>query len=124
MGSDACINLCLRFISCLSSAAPEGLAPPTLSLVDATTLSVSWSAPDRPNDDTVNYLLTISNDRDTPLISDRGSNTSATITDLRPFTAYTVEVLAYNSVGNTSSLANITTGETGECVRRYMYVHE
>ena len=111
--------LCLKFLLCFSSAAPEGLAPPTLSLVDATTLQVSWSAPDQPNDETVNYLLTIFNDRDAPVILDPGFNTSAVVPDLRPFTAYTVEVLAYNSVGNISSLATVTTGETGGCV----YVH-
>lgn len=76
---------------------------------------MSWSAPDRPNDDTLGYLLTISNDRDAPIVLDQGVNTSTIISGLQPFTAYTVEVLAYNSIGNISSSANITTGETGEC---------
>ena len=87
--------------------------PPTLLLLDSTTLAVSWSAPEQPNGNIVRYELTILNGTSTPLILDQGLNTSTALHNLRPFTNYSVRVTVYNTVGNTSAASSITTGETG-----------
>ena len=99
------------------TAAPEGLTPPNLSLLNATTLEVSWSAPEQPNDNITRYELTISNGTTTPLTLDQGTDTSTVVYSLRPYTNYTVQVTAYNTVGNTSAANSIRTGETG------LYIH-
>ena len=93
--------------------APEGLLPPTLTLPAATTLQVSWSAPEQPNGNITRYELKISNNTGISLTLDQGLNTSAVIYDLRAFTNYSVCLTAYNSVGNTSATSEIQTGETG-----------
>ena len=93
--------------------APEGLLPPDLFLLDATTLAVSWSAPEQPNDNITRYELKIYNNTDSSLMLDQGKNTSAVVYNLRPFTNYSICLTAYNSVGNTSATGKIQTEETG-----------
>ena len=100
--------------------APEGLAPPTLLLQNSTTVQVSWTPPETPNGIITHYELVISNDRDTPLTLDLGLSTSTIVSDLQPFTEYTVYLFVYNSVGSTNATASIITGETGEGI--YIYV--
>ena len=107
----------------ITCAAPEGLAPPDLTLLNATTLYVSWSAPDQPNDNITRYELTIANSSGSPLILDQGPNTSTVISNLRPFTNYSVTLTAYNSVGSTSAVADIQTGEKGQRYCQLLYFH-
>lgn len=111
------MNLCtyITHITLSLPTAPEGLRPPILSLLNATTLEVSWSAPEQANDNITQYELLISNATSTSIVLDQGLNTSAVVYNLRPFTNYTVRVTVYNSVGSTSAEDSITTGETGQC---------
>lgn len=111
------MSLCTHISNSLSlHTAPEGLRPPILSLRNATTLEVSWSAPEQPNDNITGYELTISSVSSSPIVLDQGLNTLTVIYNLQPFTSYFVTVTVYNSVGNTSAESNITTGETGQCL--------
>lgn len=118
------------YISCFLSVAPEGLRPPTLSLLNATTVAVAWSAPEKPNDNITRYELTISRGENVYFTLDQGMNTSAILCNLQPFTNYSVRVTVYNTVGNTSATEYIQTGETGKyilqrccCVHVSIHVH-
>lgn len=94
--------------------APEGLAAPTLSLIDATTLLAEWTAPSQPNGMLQSYRLSLSNSSHL-LTYDTGLNTSLVVPFLRPFTLYEVFITVNNTVGSVDSpTVNITTGETGE----------
>ena len=98
----------------LSSIAPEGLAAPMLTLLNATTLLVQWSPPSHPNGLLTSYQLTLTNSSVT-LVQDAGLETSAIINNLQPFTFYEVFVTVNNTVGSVDSpVVNITTGETGK----------
>ena len=107
-------NALMRIYLSFPSPAPEGLAAPTLSLVDATTLLVEWSAPSQPNGIILSYQFSVINSSHS-LTFDVGLNMSATIGSLIPFTLYEVFVGANNSVGGVNSPAiNITTGMAGK----------
>ena len=101
------------FPSCIYIA-PEGLAVPSLSLVNATTLLVEWSPPARPNGMIQSYRLSLF-DGTITTIRDQGMLTSTLIYSLSPFTLYQITITVFNTEGSVDSpTANITTGETGK----------
>ena len=93
---------------------PEGLDSPTLSLLNATSVTVQWSSPSSPNGVILSYNLVVST-RTSTLTLDQGLALSTVLSDLSPFTLYLISVNVTNTEGSlVSAASNITTGETGE----------
>lgn len=109
------LRQCIDCYCCCFSAVSEGFVSPTLSLLDATTVFVEWQAPLRPNGQLLSYQLSVSEGTSPVVTTPQGLSTTATLTDLLPFTLYLVSVSVTNSVGTAvSPQSNITTGETGQ----------
>ena len=93
---------------CLSepTSSPENI---TFSSVEARSLSVSWDEvpPSGQNGSITGYLLYYTNTTFSDTINiTGGENRSYTLTELRPYTNYTVTVSAYNDVGTGPSCDN------------------
>ena len=75
---------CMRLFS-----APEGLPAPYKSVINQTTVRISWGAPSKPNGDITGYYLYV-NDRQI----DTGQTTpgSYLLTNLQPYTIYKIQV--------------------------------
>ena len=97
-----------------SESAPVGQGAPNIQLLDATTVRVNWSHPEQPNGNITHYILTLTSggeEVDRMTHSNEGELTT-TISDLMPFTMYSVTVTAYNNAGTaTSEPVHLTTGE-------------
>ena len=94
--------------------APEYQAPPSVELVIATSVNITWTPPLYPNGIIENYTVTLTGGDTFELSYD--DNAKATIVDdLAPFTMYDVTVTATNDRGSvTSDPARICTGEIGK----------
>ena len=105
---------------CLSepTSSPENIIFPS---VEARSLTVSWDEvpPTGQNEPITGYLLYYTNTTfsDTITITG-GENREYTLTELRPYTNYTVTVSAYNDVGTgpTSDNRIQQTGQAGQLV--------
>ena len=87
---------------------PEGFATPVLSALSATEISVQWSPPVRPNGAIVGYTVDI-----TPIaIRVTTVELAVNITNLQPFTVYTVSIDACNSIGCATSSGQVRTTES------------
>ena len=87
---------------------PEGFAAPVLSALSATEISVRWSPPVRPNSAIVGYTVDI-----TPIaIRVTTTELAVNITNLQPFTVYTVSIDACNSIGCATSSGQVRTAES------------
>ena len=96
--------------------APELQIPPVLSLLTATSITITWTSPTYPNGILKFYTLTITHILmgSTQSYEYDVNSTSTVIGELLPFTEYGVVVTSTNDVGNVSSeSAVITTGEIG-----------
>ena len=84
-------------------------------------ITISWTAPEEPNGDITHYVYTV-NDTATGALIIGGTTTGTSIVDLPltnvvPFTNYTVSVLAVNSAGNgEDSTITTVSPETGKVV--------
>lgn len=87
---------------------PDDISPPTVGAVGATFLEASWSPPGIPNGDIILYNLTL----DGGLVFSTAEGFSYNITDLRPFTSYSLAVIACTTRGCGSS--NQSTARTLE----------
>ena len=113
-GSTRSVALSIR----TSEAPPEGVPAPQLVAVNSTTVSASWLAPDEPNGVINQYdLLIVSASGqilDPPMFVHTGPGTqlSATVFSLQPFTGYGFALRACTSGGcNTGPETTIITGE-------------
>lgn len=85
---------------------PDDLAPPTVDEVGPAFLLVSWSPPGVPNGDIVLYNLTLDGE---VVFSTTEDERSYRITGLRPFTQYSLAVVACTVRGCGSSNDSVTT---------------
>ncbi|KAI6647642.1 usherin [Oopsacas minuta] len=94
---------------------PEGFSAPTLINSTSNTLTVTWSQPSFPNGDIHTYLLYGESNEilSGPVSIVSTDNLVGSLTNLRPFTVYTVFVTAVNQYGNTTGdVALLTTLES------------
>lgn len=91
-----------------AEAPPTGLSRPLLVALSATSVSISWSPPSAPNGIIQSYTVVLVPGN----IQITTTDLSRIITNLSPFTNYTVNLEACNSVGCTFSNANVRTLET------------
>ena len=101
-----------------SEAPPEGISAPQLVAINSSTVSAMWLAPDEPNGIIRQYdLLLISTgglSLDPAVLAHSGPGTqlSATVFSLQPFTDYGFVLRACTSGGcNTGPQGTVTTGE-------------
>ena len=103
---------------------PEPTAPPeniTFSSVEARSINISWDEVphSRQNGPITGYLLYYTNITFSDTINiTGGENRSFTLTELRPYTNYTVTVSAYNDAGTGPTSDNRTqqTKQAGQLV--------
>ena len=89
-------------------ARPADFAAPTLEAVSATEISVQWDQPRMPNGIITHYLVTI-----LPVsITVRTTQLAVNITNLLPFTLYTINVDVCNSIGCLTSTGQVRTLES------------
>ncbi|XP_060070524.1 usherin-like [Ylistrum balloti] len=90
--------------------APEGLAKPTLSVVNDTALRVAWTNPVKPNGEITGFNVIINNNKIPTGMVTAGSKV---ITQLLPYTIYSVKVEVCTVFDCTTSEPQlITTAET------------
>ena len=92
-----------------SSAPPERVPFPRILTTTQTTFVVAFDPPSRPNGNINNYIVQVNNQT----VSE-GTTLERTITDLQPFTEYSLRVLACTVVGCTASQAISGRTDTGE----------
>ena len=89
---------------------PDEISPPMVGVATSISLEVSWSSPGVPNGDIILYNLTLNGD----VVFSTEQNLSFTITNLDPFTSYTLTIIACTLQGCGSS--NRTTAMTSEAI--------
>jgi usherin len=89
---------------------PDDISPPSVDTIGGTYLEVSWLPPGIPNGDIIQYNLTLNGD----IIFTTAQDFSYNITDLRPFTVYSLAIIACTVRGCGSS--NQSTARTSEAV--------
>ena len=105
-------------------AVPEGLAPPTVTALNATTFRVDWTPPTSPNGLIQSYEIILTGDGTTEVL-EQGLSVTSVLSRLRPFAVYYVIIRANNTVGSVISMAtNFTTGETGMSKTLYVLCAE
>ena len=114
--------LCIRVFPAVSS---EVLNLVYTEVTD-TTIGLRWVAPECPNGPITHYIITYNG----LTANTTNESTTFTLTDLEPFTNYTINVAAVNGVGvgNASNDITVLTAEGGQlildfmCTSSYMYV--
>lgn len=103
IGSTRSISVSVRTLQ----GPPSGIDPPVLQAVSSTTIQASWQQPAVTNGDISRYELVIVSVGGEPTegIVFSGVGLSATVSDLRPFTVYSLIVRACTSGGCGSSEA-------------------
>ena len=87
---------------------PANFAAPTLEALSATEVSLQWAPPLMPNGIITHYLATI-----LPVsIQIRATQLAVNVTNLLPFTLYTVNIDACNSIGCVTSSGQVRTLES------------
>ena len=90
---------------------------------NATSLYVSWKMPADNNAPILMYhaMLQIVAEKKGDVLVFTSNITELTVTGLTPFTAYSVQVVAVNSIGSSapSELRTVMTAEGSECVCLY-----
>ena len=107
-----------------SEAPPEGIPAPQLAAINSTTVSAAWLAPDEPNGIISRYELLVVTAGGQPLDpamlahAGPGTQLSATVFNLQPFTDYGFVVQACTLGGcNTGPQGTVTTGEAAPDVQ-------
>lgn len=91
------------------SAPPERVSSPRILTTTQTTFVVAFDPPSRPNGDISNYIVQVNNQN----VSE-GTSLERTIADLKPYTDYSLRVLACTVAGCTASQAISGKTDTGE----------
>ena len=87
---------------------PEGFDAPILISLSATEIAITWSPPSKPNGVITSYVVNIS-----PVgIQVTTTDLARNITNLSPYTLYTVTIDACNSIGCVQSVAEVRTDES------------
>lgn len=92
-------------------APPTDLRPPTLSAVSDTRISIMWEEPGSANGVVTRYTLSILPPQISVVVSETLTDLSRTISNLRPFTQYTITLEACNTAGCVTSNGTVTTLE-------------
>lgn len=92
---------------------PDDIAPPSVDAIGANYLAVSWSLPGIPNGDIILYNLTLNGG----VVFSTEQDLSYNITDLQPFTSYSIAIIACTMRGcgssNQSSVRTLEAVPTG-----------
>ena len=111
---------------CLCFPSPSG--PPDAPVLrelqaNATSLYVSWEEPADNNAPILMYQITLQVMDDGASLVYTSNITELTVTGLTPFTVYSVQVVAVNSIGSSapSELRTVMTAEGSECVCLHMH---
>lgn len=85
------------------------------------TVTLTWSAPERANGDIKHYEVLYGNESYSAVLN--SSANAATLTSLRPFSYYNVSVRAYTRYGHgnqTSDILYLLSGEDGKFMDVYV----
>ena len=93
-----------------NEAPPTGLAPPTVTPLSESSILVSWTPPSTPNGIIRQYNVTILPSGIVIIVSN--NELFRTVTNLQPFTMYTVVLLSCNSAGCAQNFGSNTTLES------------
>ena len=100
-------------ITTTGEATPTDLRPPTLTALSETSISIAWEGPGSPNGIVTRYTLVILPPQiNVVVVVQETTELSRTISNLLPFTNYTVGLEACNSAGCISSNNVVTTLES------------
>ncbi len=99
-------------IATTSEATPTALSPPTLSALSEASISIEWREPSNPNGIITSYTLSILPVQINLVLNSPFGDLVRTVSNLLPFTNYTVRLEACNSVGCVSSSALVLTLES------------
>ena len=91
-------------------AVPVGFNDPIVSLIQARSLTLTWTAPSMPNGVILYYTVSYGNGS----VVSNSTALAATVTGLSPFTNYSFLVMACNTAG--CSQTNLVTQQTQEAV--------
>ena len=88
--------------------------------VTDTTIGLRWDAPECPNGPITHYIITYNG----LTANTTNESTTFTLTDLEPFTNYTINVAAVNGVGvgNASNDITVQTAEGGQLILGFMCI--
>ena len=91
---------------------PEGLAAPSVLVTGATSIAVSWAAPDSPNGALIQYQVLLRNASSSRWAAYTGRLTQTSVDGLLPSMEYEVAVSFTNSIGTVySAVARATTDQ-------------
>ena len=93
-----------------NEAPPTGLATPTVQALSATSILVSWTPPDTPNGIIQQYNITILPPNIALIVNN--NELFRTVSNLQPFTTYTVVLLSCNTAGCAQSIGSTQTLES------------
>ena len=82
---------------------PDGLKAPNVTVLNSTSVYVTWQEPALPNGRVISYELNRRNERGVETLLFTGLGFSFTVTGLEPFTDYEFRVKASTSAGSGSS---------------------
>ena len=91
-------------------APPTGLAEPTVQALSASSILVSWSPPQTPNGIIQQYNITILPPNIVVIVNN--NELFRTVSNLQPFTTYTVVLLSCNTAGCAQSIGSTQTLES------------
>ena len=93
-----------------NEAPPTGLAPPTVSALSESSILVAWTQPDVPNGIIRQYNITVLPPDIVIIVTN--NELFRTVSNLQPFTTYTVVLLACNSAGCAQNIGSTQTLES------------
>ena len=85
------------------TASPTGISPPVMTVLNSTAILVEWSEPAKANGEIGSYRLFVNNS-----LVFIGISFSYTLTDLLPFTTYTVRIQVCTTQGDCGSSTSVS----------------
>ena len=115
-----CIYVFQLLCICVFPAVSSEVLNLVYTEVTDTTIGLQWVAPEFPNGPITHYIITYNG------LTENTTNesTTFTLTDLEPFTNYTINVAAVNGVGvgNASNDITVLTAEGGQLILDFMCI--